>query len=66
VKAFCGSCGLSIKSDETVYLRYILDAIAKIEAYIQGVDEKAIRKGTLIQDGVIRQIPTKKRAAKSI
>jgi uncharacterized protein with HEPN domain len=45
-----------MKSDDTVYLRHILDAIAKIGTYLQGVDEAAFRKGTLVQDGVIRQI----------
>ncbi len=45
-----------MKSDETVYLRHILDAIAKIETYVQGVDETAFRHAGLIQDGVIRQI----------
>ena len=45
-----------MKSDETVYLRHILDAIAKIETYIHGMDETTFRKSGLIQDGVIRQI----------
>jgi uncharacterized protein with HEPN domain len=45
-----------MKHDETVYLRHILDAIAKVEQYLQGVDETAFRHDSLIQDGVIRQI----------
>jgi uncharacterized protein with HEPN domain len=45
-----------MKRDETVYLRHILDAIAKVEMYLQGVDETTFAQGSLIQDGVIRQI----------
>jgi uncharacterized protein with HEPN domain len=45
-----------MKPDETVYLQHILDAIAKAETYLQGVDEAAFNQDTLIQDGVIRQI----------
>jgi uncharacterized protein with HEPN domain len=46
-----------MKPDETVYLQHVLDAIAKVEVYIEDVDEVAFRQNTLIQDGVIRQIP---------
>lgn len=45
-----------MKRDDTVYLRHILDAIARVEAYLQGRDEAAFRQDTLLQDGVIRQI----------
>lgn len=45
-----------MKRDESVYLQYILDAIAKAEAYLQGIDEATFGQDTLIQDGVIRQI----------
>jgi uncharacterized protein with HEPN domain len=45
-----------MKRDETVYLRHILDAIAKVETYLQGVDETAFKQTSLIQDGVVRQI----------
>jgi uncharacterized protein with HEPN domain len=45
-----------MKRDETVYLRHMLDAIAKVETYLQGVDEETFRQNTLIQDGVIREI----------
>ena len=45
-----------MKPDESVYLRHILDAIAKAEVYVQGIDEAAFNQNTLIQDGVIRQI----------
>ncbi len=45
-----------MKRDESIYLQHILDAIAKIEAYLQGVDGEAFHRDTLIQDGVIRQL----------
>ena len=45
-----------MKRDETVYLKHILDAIAKVETYLTGVDETAFKRSSLIQDGVIRQI----------
>src|SRR5882762_2990711 len=35
---------------------HILDAIAKAEEYLQGLDEAAFSRNTLVQDGVIRQI----------
>ena len=45
-----------MKPDEAVYLHHIFDAVAKVEAYLQGVDEATFKQNTLIQDGVIRQI----------
>ncbi|MGA1875551.1 MAG: DUF86 domain-containing protein [bacterium] len=45
-----------MKRDDTVYLHHILDAIVKIEEYMEGINENAFYKNTLIQDGVIRQI----------
>ena len=45
-----------MKRDESVYLRHILDAIARIEEYTGDVDEQAFRDRTLVQDGVIRQL----------
>jgi uncharacterized protein with HEPN domain len=41
--------------DESVYLHHILDAIAKVERYIQDVDYETFTGDSLIQDGVIRQ-----------
>ena len=43
-----------MKPDERVYLRHILDAIAKAESYIQGLDEPAFGGNSLVQDAVIR------------
>ncbi len=45
-----------MKPDETVYLRHIIDSIAKVKTYIKAIDEKEFNNNTLIQDGVIRQI----------
>jgi uncharacterized protein with HEPN domain len=45
-----------MKLDESVYLRHILDAIVKAEEYLQGLDEAAFYRSSLVQDGVIRQI----------
>jgi uncharacterized protein with HEPN domain len=45
-----------MKRDESVYLQHILDAIAKIEEYVSGVDEETFNRRTLIQDRVIRQV----------
>ena len=45
-----------MKHDESFYLHHILDAIAKAEEYLQGLDEAAFSRNTLVQDGVIRQI----------
>jgi uncharacterized protein with HEPN domain len=42
--------------DESIYLRHMLDAIAKTEEYLQGLDEVTFSRNTLVQDGVIRQI----------
>jgi uncharacterized protein with HEPN domain len=45
-----------MKRDESVYLQHILDAIATIESYLQGVTEEIFSQQSLIQDGVIRQL----------
>src|SRR3989338_8298874 len=50
------SCAPSMNPDESVYLQHMLDAIAKAESYLRGVDETAFKQNSLIQDGVIRQI----------
>lgn len=44
------------KQDDTVYLRHILDAIVKIEEYLQGINYDSFMQNTLLQDGVIRQV----------
>lgn len=52
--------------DDTVYLRHILDAVARIEEYLQKIDQKVFSKTSLLQDGVIRQIEVIGEAAKRI
>ncbi len=45
-----------MKRDESFYLHHILDAMVKAGEYLQGLDEAAFSRNTLVQDGVIRQI----------
>jgi uncharacterized protein with HEPN domain len=45
-----------MRHDESVYLRHILDSIARIELYLQGVDETAFQQHDMAQDAVIRQL----------
>jgi uncharacterized protein with HEPN domain len=45
-----------MKTDQSAFLNHILDAIMKIEKYIQGIEEETFKKNDLVQDGVIRQI----------
>ncbi len=45
-----------MERDDSVYLRHILDAIARIEEYLAGVDEETFHQQPLVQDGVIRQL----------
>ena len=52
--------------DEIAYLRHILDAIGRIEEYVDGIDERTFHDRTLIQDGVIRQIEIIGEAVKQI
>jgi uncharacterized protein with HEPN domain len=41
---------------DRAYLYHILDAISRIEEYLQAVTEEDFHRRYLIQDGVIRQI----------
>jgi uncharacterized protein with HEPN domain len=43
-----------MKTDQSAFLHHILDAIMKIEKYIQDIDEESFMKNDLVQDGVIR------------
>ena len=45
-----------MERDELAYLRHVLDAIRRIQEYVDGVDEQAFCNRSLIQDGVIRQL----------
>jgi len=51
---------------DQLYLQHILDAISKIESYLEGVDEEAFQASSLLQDGVIRQIQIVGEAAKRV
>ncbi len=55
-----------MKRDDKVYLQHILDAIARVESYLQGKDKAVFYQETLLQDGVIRQIEIIGEAAKRL
>ncbi|MCD4706143.1 MAG: DUF86 domain-containing protein [Candidatus Sabulitectum sp.] len=54
------------QQDNCLYLRHILDSIAKIREYIESADEHTFRNTDLLRDGVIRQIQIIGEAAKRI
>lgn len=41
---------------DIVYIQHIMDAIARIDEYLQGIDEDVFHQNHLVQDGVIRQL----------
>ena len=43
-----------MKRDDSIYLKHILDAINRIEEYLEEVNEIAFLENHLVQDGVIR------------
>ena len=45
-----------MKRPDTIYLRHVLEAIAKVDRYLASVDEATFYAESLIQDGVIRQL----------
>lgn len=55
-----------MKKDDFVYLRHILDAISRIEQYVQGVRYEDFMDDHLVQDGVIRQIEIMGEATKRL
>ena len=55
-----------MKHNDTFFLRHILDAIASVERYLNGVDELTFNQHSLLQDGVIRQIEIIGEATKRI
>jgi uncharacterized protein with HEPN domain len=55
-----------MEKDESVYLQHILDAIAKIESYLSGVNEAAFSHQSMVQDAVIRQLEIIGEAVKRI
>ena len=52
--------------EDRVYLRHILDAIERIERYVQGVEQEKFEAEELLQDGVIRQLEIIGEAAKRV
>jgi len=52
--------------DDRLYLHHILDAIARIESYLDGVDAPQFRTTPLLQDDVIRQLEIIGEAAKRL
>jgi uncharacterized protein with HEPN domain len=51
---------------DIAYLRHILDAINRIEEYLNGITEADFHNRYLIQDGVIRQIEIISEATKHL
>jgi uncharacterized protein with HEPN domain len=45
-----------MERDNSVYLQHILDAVSRIEEYLDGVNEETFYRQHLVQDGVIRQL----------
>ena len=48
------------------YLVHIVDAIERIEHYVEGMDEHAFRQNQLVQDAVIRNIEVIGEASRNI
>ena len=45
-----------MQRDDGIYLQHILDAILKVQSYLEDVEEAEFFDDSLVQDGVIRQI----------
>ena len=55
-----------MKRDDSIYLQHILDAINRIDEYLEEVDEAAFFERHLVQDGVIRQLEIVGEAVKQL
>ena len=55
-----------MKEDDSIYLKHILDAILRIEEYIQDIKYEDFMANNLVQDGVIRQIEIMGEATKRL
>ena len=55
-----------MKKDNSVYLHHILDAILRIETYIQGVTKETFLETGLLQDAVVRQLEIIGEASRNI
>jgi uncharacterized protein with HEPN domain len=52
--------------EDRLYLHHIVDAIARIESYVLGVDRARFDSETLVQDAVLRQLQIIGEAAKRV
>ena len=57
---------MSAPPEDRLYLHHILDAIARIESYLEGVDQQRFESTPLLQDGVVRQLEIIGEAAKRL
>ncbi|NPV63062.1 MAG: DUF86 domain-containing protein [Methanotrichaceae archaeon] len=55
-----------MKKDDSVYLKHILAAIERIEAYSEGVSFQEFQQTEIVQDGVIRQLEVIGEAARNL
>lgn len=55
-----------MKRGDSIYLQHVLDPIARVEQYLQAVDETVFNNQTLVQDAVIRQIEIMGEAVKQL
>ncbi|MGH7216842.1 MAG: HepT-like ribonuclease domain-containing protein [Nitrospiraceae bacterium] len=56
----------NVQPEDHVYLRHILDAVAQIRAYLNGLDRNGFDTNRQVQDAVIRQLEIIGEAAKRI
>ncbi len=57
---------MSTQRDDSVYLKHIRDAIARIQQYTRGVSKTSFLRESLVQDAVIRQIEIIGEAARRV
>lgn len=55
-----------MRPEDVAYLRHVLDAIARIESYVAGVDRARFESTHLIQDAVVRQVQVIGQATKRL
>lgn len=55
-----------MKKSPVVYLNHILECISRINSYVEGIDEDAFLKDSLIQDAVIRNFEVIGEAVKKL
>jgi len=55
-----------MRRTDTAYLRHVLDAILRVESYLQGQDEDAFLADSRTQDAVVRQLEIIGEATKKV